>query len=154
MRVTTFTDYCLRALMYVGSKEGEIATIDEIARSYDISQNHLRKVVFQLGQLGYLRNTRGKGGGIALAMAPEEINLGALVRQTEEGTNLVQCFMTAGPGCRIQSACVLRNVLGEALAAFFAVLDGYTLADLLEPRRRLAGLLGMALPKQDTQSGG
>lgn len=143
MRVTAFTDYCLRALMYVGSRESGLSTIDEIARSYGISDNHLRKVVYQLGQLGYLKNTRGKGGGIRLAKAPEEINLGALVRQTEEGANLVQCFMADGPGCRIQSACVLRGVLGEALGAFYAVLDGYTLADLLAPRRRLAGLLGM-----------
>lgn len=143
MRVTTFTDYCLRTLMYVGAKEGgQRSTIEEIARSYGISNNHLRKVVFQLGQLGYLKNMRGKGGGICLAKDPQAINLGALVRQTEEGAALVECFMSTGPGCRIQSACVLRGVLGEALHAFYAVLDGYTLADLLAPRRRLADLLG------------
>jgi Rrf2 family transcriptional regulator, nitric oxide-sensitive transcriptional repressor len=146
MRLTTFTDYCLRTLMYVGAKDGELSTVEEIATSYGISQNHLRKVVFQLGQLGYLTNIRGKGGGIRLAREPGEINVGALVRQTEEDLVLVECFLGTTSSCRIESACVLRGVLGEALQAFLAVLDRYTLADLLEPRRRLAELLALGVP--------
>lgn len=147
MRLTTFTDYCLRVLMYVGAKDGELATVDEIAASYDISRNHLMKVVFRLGQLGYLSNLRGKGGGIHLAMEPEVINLGKLVRQTEEDLKIVECFQASGVGCRIESACVLRKALGEALRAFLSVLDGYTLADLLGPRRQLARLLSIPAAK-------
>lgn len=146
MRLTAFTDYCLRTLMYVGAKDDELSTVEEIATSYGISQNHLRKVVFQLGQLGYLTNIRGKGGGIRLAKRPEEINIGALVRQTEEDLALVECFLGSASSCRIEATCVLRGVLGEALQAFLAVLDRYTLADLLEPRRRLAELLAIGVP--------
>lgn len=146
MRLTTFTDYCLRVLMYVGAKDGGTATIDEIAGSYQISRNHLMKVVFRLGQLGYLTNVRGKGGGIHLARKPEEIVIGNLVRQTEEDLAIVACFQAPADGCRIASACVLRKALGEALQAFLSVLDGYTLADLLGPRRRLSRLLGIPAP--------
>lgn len=148
MRLTTFSDYCLRVLMYVGAKDGGVTTIDEIASSYGISRNHLMKVVFRLGQLGYLTNVRGKGGGIYLAMEPENVNLGTLVRQTEEDLTIVECFQSSGRGCRIEPACVLRKALGEALGAFLSVLDRYTLADLLVPRRRLARLL--AIPPAGT----
>lgn len=141
MRLTTFTDYCLRVLMFVGAKDGELATIDQIAKSYDISRNHLMKVVFRLGQLGYLANVRGKGGGIYLAKKPEDINIGSLVRQTEEDLILVECFQQSSTDCQIQSACVLRHALAKALNAFLAVLDTYTLADLMAPRRKLAQLL-------------
>jgi Rrf2 family nitric oxide-sensitive transcriptional repressor len=144
MRLTTFTDYCLRVLMHVGAKSDALATIDEIAESYDISRNHLMKVVFRLGQLGYLETVRGKGGGMRLAKAPEQINLGTLVRQTEEDLALVECFQGGNQQCRIASVCILREALGEALAAFLTVLDGYTLADLLKPRRRIAQLLHIA----------
>lgn len=144
MRLTAFTDYCLRVLMYVGARDGATVTIDEIATSYGISRNHLMKVVFRLGQLGYLSTTRGRGGGMTLAMPAGQINLGALIRQTEEDLVLVECFSGRSGSCAIQPACVLRSALVEALDAFLAVLDGYTLADLLAPRRRLAKLLGIA----------
>jgi Rrf2 family nitric oxide-sensitive transcriptional repressor len=133
--------------MYVCTKDGKLATVDEIATSYGISRNHLMKVVFRLGQLGYLANLRGKGGGMRLAMKPEEISLGRLVRQTEDDMKIVECFQSSGEGCRIESACVLRKALGEALNAFLSVLDGYTLADLLAPRLRLARLLSLSPPK-------
>ncbi|MGE5537064.1 MAG: Rrf2 family transcriptional regulator [Gemmatimonas sp.] len=146
MRLTTFTDYCLRVLMFVGAKDGEMTTIDEIARGYGISRNHLMKVVFRLGQLGYLTTVRGKGGGVSLARKPDAINLGTLVRQTEEDMVVVECFQQSDANCRIQSACVLRHALGKALNAFLAVLDGYTLADLIGPRRKLAQLLDIPAP--------
>jgi Rrf2 family transcriptional regulator, nitric oxide-sensitive transcriptional repressor len=146
MRLTTFTDYCLRVLMFVGAKEGETSTIEEIAGSYGISRNHLMKVVFRLGQLGYLTNVRGKGGGIYLAAKPERINIGALIRQTEEDLAIVECFGQSATDCRIESACILRQALGKALNAFLAVLDSYTLADLLAPRRKLSQILNIPAP--------
>ena len=143
MRLNTFTDYCLRALMYVGAKGEGLATIDEIAAAYGISRNHLMKVVFRLGQLGYLQTVRGRGGGMRLAMPPDQINLGRLIRQSEEDLALVACFKVGDESCAIAPGCRLKGVFAEALDAFLAVLDGYTLADLLAPRRRLAKLLGM-----------
>ena len=141
MRLTTFTDYCLRVLMYVGLKDGELATIDEIAERYGINRNHLVKVVFRLGQLGYLDTIRGKGGGVRLAKDPAKVSLATLVRQTEEDLTIVECFQERGSLCVIEPACVLRKALREALDAFFATLARYTLADLLKPSRKLRRLL-------------
>lgn len=143
MRITAFTDYSLRVLMYAGANDSSIVTIDQIAASYGISRHHLMKVVSRLGQLGYLSTARGRGGGLTLALPPEQINLGRLVRQTEDDLALVECFEGRDGCCAIAPACVLRSVLGQALDAFLAVLDGYTLADLLAPRRKLATLLGI-----------
>ncbi|ACL57119.1 Rrf2 family transcriptional regulator [Methylobacterium nodulans] len=147
MRLTCFTDYALRTLIYLGTAEPRQSSIAEVARAYGISENHLVKVVHQLGRLGLVRTTRGRGGGLRLGKAAAEIRIGEVVRATEEDLALVQCF--AGGSCAITPACRLRNVLGEALAAFFAVLDRYTLADLLEPHagRDLAGLLGLEPPQ-------
>jgi Rrf2 family nitric oxide-sensitive transcriptional repressor len=141
MRLTSFTDYCLRVLTYVGLKEGELATIDEIAERYGINRNHLVKVVFRLGQLGYLHTIRGKHGGIRLARDPTTVKLSTLVRQTEEDLAIVECFQGRDCQCVIEPACVLRKALREALDAFFATLERYTLADLLKPSRNLQRLL-------------
>lgn len=144
MKLTTFTDYCLRVLMYAGIHGERRVTIDEIALRYAISRNHLMKVVFRLGQLGYLETVRGKGGGFRLRRDPAEINLGALVRETEEDMQIVECFGERS-ACAIEPACRLKSTLGKALGAFLAVLDEVTLAELLEPRQDLAKLL--SLPK-------
>lgn len=145
MRLTLYTDYSLRVLMYAGLKRDGLATIPEVAESYGISRNHLMKIVHQLGVLGYLENVRGRGGGFRLAKPPGEINLGEVVRRTEDDMALVQCFDAAAPRCPIANACVLRSVLGEALDAFLSVLEGYTLEDLIAPRRQLARLLDLNL---------
>lgn len=142
MRLTGFTDYALRVLMYVGANDEPLSTVEEIADAYGISRHHLTKVVHRLGQLGYLETLRGKHGGIRLARDPGEINLGAVVRQTEDDLALVPCLPGGGPPCRIAPACVLRGLIGEALSEFLAVFDRHTLADLLGPRRKLARLLG------------
>jgi Rrf2 family nitric oxide-sensitive transcriptional repressor len=141
MRLTVYTDYSLRVLIYVGLRESRLATVGEISDSYGISRNHLTKVVHRLGLLGYLENVRGRNGGIRLAKAPHAINIGKLVRRLEEDLALVQCFDAAAPRCRIERACVLRSTLHEALAAFLGVLDGRTLEDLIAPRRPLERLL-------------
>jgi Rrf2 family nitric oxide-sensitive transcriptional repressor len=146
MRLTGFTDFALRVLMYVGAKGEELSTVEEIAGAYGISRHHLTKVVHRLGQLGYLETIRGKRGGIRLALDPREINLGAVVRQTEDELSLVPCLSDRGPACRIAPACVLKGMIGEALSSFLAVFDRHTLADLLGPRRKLARLLGSAQP--------
>lgn len=146
MRLTTFTDYCLRVLIYVGANREGLATIDEIADGYGISRNHLMKVVSRLGQLGYLATVRGKKGGMRLARDPAAINIGLVVRSTEEDLSLVDCFQSTGGNCRIEPACVLKQALGEALEAFLSVLDAYTLADLLEPRPALLTLLRISSP--------
>lgn len=144
MRLTTFSDYSLRVLVYLGLRGGQLATVGDIAAAYGISANHLMKVVHHLGKEGYVETLRGKGGGMRLARGPAQINLGELVRRSEE-RRLVECF-DGRSTCRIDSACALRGILGEALESFFAVLDRYTLADLLRPQRRLAKVLAFVPP--------
>lgn len=139
MHITRYTDYSLRVLMYIALKGEEQSTIGEIAESYGISKNHLMKVVQELNSKGYLVATRGKNGGLRLKGRPEGINIGALVRDTEQDFALVECF-SSGDNCVITPACQLKNVLAEALEGFFKVLDQYTLADLL-PAQRQAGLV-------------
>lgn len=144
MRLTTFSDYSFRVLIYLGSEPGRLATIADIAQAYDISPNHLMKVVHYLGQEGYIETVRGKGGGMRLARAPQKINVGKVLRATEEGFDLVECLRPGTPECRIAPACVLKGALAEARDAFLAVLDRYTLADLLAPARSLSRLLARA----------
>ena len=140
MRLTLHTDFTLRVLIQVGLNDGELTRIDEIARGFDISKNHLRKVVNDLSQKGYLDTVRGRNGGIRLKRAPRDINIGQIVRDTEDRLDVIGCLSRAG-FCRIQRACVLRGILGEATDAFLAVLDSYTLADLIKPRKALSSLL-------------
>lgn len=143
MKLTSFTDYSLRVLIYLATQPDRRPTIAEIATVFGVSEHHLTKVVHFLGQNGWLANVRGKGGGLALAMAPELIGVGQVVRNTE-GTDIVaECFEQAGGACTIASVCRLRGVLGEALDAFYAVLDRTTLADLAGNRRMLARFLVM-----------
>lgn len=141
MRLTVFSDYTLRVLIYLGVRGDELSTISEIAEAYGISRNHLMKVVHHLAQSGYVETTRGKGGGLRLAIKPAEINVGAVVRVTEGNTAIVECFDAYDSACRIQPACVLRGVFHQAVEAFFQVLDRYTVADLVRPQQRLVRLL-------------
>lgn len=136
MRLTRYTDYAMRVLLYVGARPERLCSIAEISRAYGISQNHLMKVVHDLGKAGYIASARGRFGGIRLGRPPEEIGVGAVVRHTEEGFDLADCG-----GCIIAPACGLTGALREALAAFMAVLDSYTLADLLTRRDDMLGLL-------------
>lgn len=129
MRITSYTDYSLRVLIYLAVNDGQRCTIREIAGAYDISRNHLTKVVHQLQRHGYILTTRGKQGGLALARSPERINVGAVFRDMEPDAALVECFSADGR-CVITPHCRLKSLFYEALQAFQAVLDGYTLADI------------------------
>ena len=131
MQLTLYTDYSLRVLLYLGLNSKRMATITEIASSYGISRNHLVKVVNNLATQGFLHTTRGRGGGLALARPPRKIKLGDVVRHTEVSFDLVECFDRTNNTCPIAAACLLKGVLYEAHKAFMAVLDGYTLEDLL-----------------------
>jgi Rrf2 family nitric oxide-sensitive transcriptional repressor len=144
MRLTVYSDYALRVLMYLAVKQDGLATIAEIAESYDISENHLMKVAHQLGVAGYVETVRGRGGGLRLAKPVGTIGLADVVRYTEPDMAIVSCFKPEDAPCAIRPCCVLRRALEQARDAFIAVLEGYTLGDLVKPRARLAGLLGIS----------
>jgi len=130
MRLTSFSDYALRVLMYAAARNPQLITIEQTAAVYGISRAHLMKVVSQLTKAGFLTAVRGRSGGLILARKPDEINLGAVLRATEPDLALVECF---GPDnrCLITPRCRLRGILAEALAGFMGTLDRYTLADLV-----------------------
>jgi Rrf2 family nitric oxide-sensitive transcriptional repressor len=141
MRLTVYTDYSLRVLMYVAVRPDRRPTIAEIAASYGISKNHIMKVVHQLGVAGYIQTTRGQNGGMRLARPAEDIILGEVVRRTEPDMALVPCFDPIGAPCAISPACRLKRALQQARGAFLAVLDEYSLADLTENQTVLESLL-------------
>lgn len=174
MRLTNYSDYALRSLIYLAvQKEGQtLVNISDIAGSYDISKSHLTKIIHKLGQLGYIESVRGKNGGIRLARVPDDINLGVLIKQIEPDFELVECFavpisddsqqpddaqkadqssaaiplIEAGAdnkkqGCAISPVCRLKGVFFEALTAFVSVLEGYTLADIINNKDDLRRLL-------------
>lgn len=141
MRLTNFTDYSLRVLMYLAADPDRRATIAEIASAFNISRNHLMKVVQFLGQEGLLSNVRGRSGGIELGRPPQDINIGAVVKAAEGDAVPAECFDRKTNTCGITKVCRLRGVLEEAVDAFQAVLDKYTLADLLVNQKALAKIL-------------
>ena len=141
MRLTTFSDYTLRVLMFLAFSRERLATIPEIAAAYEISENHLMKVVHQLARAGVIESVRGKGGGIRLARPPEEIRLGQIVRASEGGAPIVECLSEDTSSCRIAPACRLAAVLTRAFEALYATLDEYTLADLVRTPNRLKAIL-------------
>ena len=133
MRLKGYTDYALRVLMHLAATPDRLSSIGEMARTHRISHNHLMKVVQDLRKQGLVDAVRGRTGGIRLGRPADQIRIGEVVRHTEGGFDLVDC-----ESCVIARACSLTGALREALAAFMAVLDGYTLADLVEERQ--AGL--------------
>jgi len=141
MRLTVFTDYSLRVLIYAGLFRDRLVTISEISGAYDISRNHLMKVVHHLARGGYLETIRGKGGGFRLMRDPDDIGLGRLVRETEAESVPVECMDPQRQDCRILPACRLKHCIAEAEQAFYSALDKYTLADLLGNEKRLVRLL-------------
>ena len=141
MKLTTFSDYTLRVLMYLALNRERLATIPEIAAAYEISENHLMKVVHQLARSGVIESVRGKGGGIRLAREPGDIRLGQIVRASEGSAPIVECLSDEAATCRIAPVCRLTSVLSRAFEALYASLDEYTLADLVQSPRGLKALL-------------
>jgi Rrf2 family transcriptional regulator, nitric oxide-sensitive transcriptional repressor len=143
MQLTAFTDFSLRALMALGCVAPGKLTVAQLSEAYGISAHHLLKVVNQLAALGYVETIRGKSGGARLAKAPEEICIGTLVRQIEPELGLVPCLRDgAGEApCVVAPSCRLKHLLGRATERLLEELDQHTLADLLEPRRKLQRLL-------------
>lgn len=146
MRLTVYTDYTLRVMMYlaVAYPSGKVATIDDIAKAYDISRNHLMKIVNELAQNSFIHTTRGRSGGARLSHPPEEISIGAIVRMAERDFAVVACQDPNQPqDCTVHAACNLKRALARAVDAFMAELDKLTLSDAISAPRVAASLLGM-----------
>ena len=141
MKLTTFSDYTLRVLMFLALNRERLATIPEMAAAYEISENHLMKVVHQLARSGVIESVRGKGGGVRLAHAPEDIRLGEIIRASEGSAPIVECLADDVSHCRIAPACRLTSILVGAFDAMYARLNEYTLADLVHAPRGLRMLL-------------
>jgi Rrf2 family nitric oxide-sensitive transcriptional repressor len=138
MQLTRYTDYAIRILLHVGAREeGGLSSVQEIADIYGISKDHLKKIVQDLGQSGFLETVRGRKGGLRLGRSAHDIRIGDIVRRTESGFDLVDCS-----SCLVAPACTLPRILGEATRAFLDVLDRYSLADILERRVDLRRLFG------------
>lgn len=145
MRLTSYTDYTLRTLMYLGVNRDRLVTIQDIADLHLISKNHLMKVVYQLGLTGIVETVRGRNGGLRLKLSPAEINIGAVVRETESDFFMAECFDRANNTCPLTPNCKLKSALGQATQAFLAVLDKVTLESLLAPELELPLALGQPM---------
>lgn len=143
MRLSKYSDYALRVLMHAALRQPELATIDEVANVFGISRNHLVKVVHMLGRNGFLSTRRGSGGGFTLAKPPSKIVVGDIVRLTEVDAKVIDCKDSLNQQCQLVLACRLKGVLSEAASAFFAVLDGYSLADLVKEKSAMRELLNI-----------
>jgi Rrf2 family nitric oxide-sensitive transcriptional repressor len=137
VRLTTFTDYTLRVLMYLAAHPERRATISEVSRAFHVSQSHVAKVVHFLGTTGWLENSRGRMGGVRLAVSPGDINIGEVVKRAEGGDVPAECFEPGNELCRIRRDCRLRGILAQAVNDFYGSLARYTLADLVLDRDRI-----------------
>lgn len=131
MRLTGYTDYALRLLVYLGREQGRLVTVEEVAAAHAISSNHLRKVVHRLGRAGLVDTWRGRAGGLRLAQPPACVSVGAVVRLAENDFTIVECFNAEHNTCQNSAACALQDVLRQATQAFLGHLDRLTLADLI-----------------------
>jgi Rrf2 family nitric oxide-sensitive transcriptional repressor len=130
MRLSEYTDYTLRVLMYCAARRQERVTIGELAEHHGLSKNHLMKVVNDLARQGLIETTRGRGGGLRLMKDPAEIRIGDVVRASETDFRLVECFDTRTNACSLTPSCRLKHLFNDALQAWFGALDGATLADV------------------------
>jgi Rrf2 family nitric oxide-sensitive transcriptional repressor len=156
MQLSLHADYACRVLIFLAVGQGPRASIEEIAKAFAISQNHLVKVVHRLGQLGFIETTRGRNGGIRLALPPEEIYMGDVIRRMEPHFEVVECFNSSTNTCPIIGLCDLQPALQRARDAFLQVLDAVTLAEVTRKKMDLAGRLGFTRSSapEDAQSAG
>ncbi len=147
MRITAYSNYALRTLMYAALKGDELSRVKDIAEAYNISKAHLVKCVHQLGQWGYLDNYRGRNGGFKLAKLPKDITVGEVLRKTEDGFDLVECFVPATSNCPLTGLCQLSLTFHKALAAFLEVVDDVTIEDLVVGRKELMQALDLTPEK-------
>ncbi|MUV37685.1 HTH-type transcriptional regulator NsrR [Lentibacillus sp. JNUCC-1] len=144
MNLKKYTDYGLRVLIFTAMKpEDELASIREISDVYGISTHHLGKIVHQLTKLELIESVRGRYGGIRLAKPAEEMNVGKIVRMLEGDFTILECFDQDTNHCVISPGCTLKHALNHALHAFFTVLDGYTVRDLVTNEQELRELMGI-----------
>ncbi|HAO80050.1 MAG TPA: BadM/Rrf2 family transcriptional regulator [Verrucomicrobia subdivision 3 bacterium] len=143
MKLSAYSDYAIRVLMQTALRSPQRLTVAEVALTFGISRHHLVKVVHDLSRSGYLVTQRGIGGGFTLARAPKNIRLGDIVRLGEESETVIDCFDGENHLCRLLPVCRLKSVLDEAAAAFFAVMDRYTLADLVKQQSKMRAVLGL-----------
>ena len=146
MRLTQYSDFALRLLTFLAVHRDRVCTVKEIAEAYSISRHHLLKVANELAGAGVIDALRGNGGGLRLARAPHLVGIGEVVRLTEPDFQLVACFDAQGPGCPIESACILQRALQEACEAFLKVLDRYTLADMMVSKQQLISIFAKGRP--------
>jgi len=138
MRLTAYTDYSLRTLIFLAMNREQLVTIQQIADAHGIAKNHLTKVVHRLGTLGYIDTVRGRNGGLRLGREPVDINIGEVVRHTETDFYMAPCFDEVSAGCMYSAACALKGVLGKATAAFLDVLGAVTLEQMMIKEKRKA----------------
>lgn len=137
LHLTNYTDYALRTLVFLGTRpENSLTYIKEISDVYKISKNHVSKVVYELGQMGLIETIQGRNGGIRLAVAPNTINIGKIVRKTEN-LAVVECFNHSTNTCIISPICKLKHALYDAVEAYLKVLESYTLADVIHNQTQL-----------------
>ncbi len=143
MRLTLHSDLAFRTLIFLASAGEQGAAIPQIAQAYGVSEHHLSKVVQSLVHAGYVSSARGRGGGLKLRVAPEEITLGAIMRKMEPDFALAECLGAEPERCVLSGFCGLQWIFDEALEAWFRVLESYTLADAIKRSKNLPGLLGL-----------
>ena len=132
MTLSKFSDYAFRILILLGNNPDMTFTVDSISDTLGLSNHHIKKIVYKLATEGYIDSSKGRNGGLRLGMNPADINLGELLKITEDNLNIVECFSKDGCTCNISSSCKLKGLIGVALNSFMNVFHQYTLADVLD----------------------
>jgi|TARA_B110000908_G_scaffold135602_1_gene160478 Rrf2 family nitric oxide-sensitive transcriptional repressor len=153
MKLTNYTNYALRSLQLAALKSPDLVRADDVAKIHDLSRPHIMKIVHELGRAGYLETVRGRGGGFRLARPPEEIIVGDVVRISEGPLDVVECFNPEKNTCPLMGICILSKKIKEATAAFMAVLDDLTIADISANRGQLMERIApLEIPRKATTS--